>query len=185
MDDITERKLIKDAQKGSRNAFERLIDAQYDTMFRYAHTYTRNTQDAEDIAQDAAMKLARSIRSFKFKSKFSSWLYVLVMNTAKDFYKKQNRQPIAVEQAALETASQQEHQEEEQYARQVLDFVHGLPEGEKDALLLVMQEGLNHKEAAKLLGVKESTISWRIHEARKKLDAAFKNNNAEQGAHYG
>ncbi len=185
MDDIEERELIKKAQKGDRSAFARLIDVQYDTMFRYAHTYTGNTQDAEDIAQDAAMKLARSIRSFKFKSKFSSWLYVLVMNTAKDFYKKHNRQPVVVEQEVLENVAESGNQEQEHYARQVLDFVHNLPEGEKDALLLVMQEGLSHKEAAKLLGVKESTISWRIHEARKKLAAKFTDKDKEQEAHYG
>jgi RNA polymerase sigma-70 factor (ECF subfamily) len=48
-----------------------------------------------------------------------------------------------------------------------------LPEGERDALLLVMSEGLSHKEAGQILGCKESTISWRIHEARKKLGALF------------
>ncbi len=180
MDAEDEKALIKKAQNGDRSAFEALIGARYDTMFKYAFTYTQNRQDAEDISQDAAIKLARSLRSFRFKSKFSSWLYVLVINCAKDFYKKHNRHPIAVDQAILDTAPQKATQDDEQYAAQVMRFILTLPEGEKDALLLVMQEGLSHKEAAKLLGVKESTISWRIHEARKKLNNAFKPNTQEE-----
>ncbi len=171
--------LIKHAQKGDRGAFEALINGCYETMFKYAYSYCQNKQDAEDIAQDAAIKLARSLSSFKYKSKFSSWLYVLVINVAKDFYKKNNRQPIAIEQDALDQTPQSEKQEDEQYARQVISFIHRLPEGEKDALLLVMQEGLSHRAAAKLLGVKESTVSWRIHEARKKLDEHFKDKEQE------
>ncbi len=183
MNEGEERILIKHAQKGDRAAFEALINARYDTMFKYAYIYCQNRQDAEDIAQDAAIKLARSIGSFQYKSKFSSWLYVIVINVAKDFYKKNNRQPVAIEQETLDQAPQSEKQEDEYYARQVIAFIHTLPEGEKDALLLVMQEGLSHKEAAKLLGIKESTVSWRIHEARKKLDEKF--NKKEQEVSHG
>ena len=51
--------------------------------------------------------------------------------------------------------------------------VYALPEKEKTALLLVMGEGLSHREAAQSMDCKESTVSWYIHEARKKLDAQF------------
>lgn len=63
--------------------------------------------------------------------------------------------------------------EDQLYAKQVIAALHTLPEGERDALILVMSDGLSHKEAGIILGCKESTVSWRIHEARKKLGALF------------
>ena len=59
------------------------------------------------------------------------------------------------------------------YAEQVIASIHQLPDGEKEALLLVVSEGLSHREAADIIGCKESTVSWRIHEARKKLTKLF------------
>ncbi len=137
-----------------------------------AYKWCGNRRDAEDITQEACMKLARGIGSYKGGSKFTSWLYVLVINTAKDWYKSQNRHPEGTE--LLESiVADSDNAEERLYTRQVLDEVNKLPETEKESLLLVMGQGLSHKEAADLSGVKESTISWRIHEARKKLESIF------------
>ncbi len=170
-DDNDYNPLIKQAQDGDSRAFETLVTAHYHMMFKFSYTWCGNQRDAEDICQDACIKLARGIGSFQFKSAFSSWLYMLVINAGKDFYRKSNRQPVSSD--GLERISQDAKAENTVYARQVLQAVHGLPEGEKDALLLVVDQGLSHKEAATLLDVKESTISWRIHEARKKLNAIF------------
>ena len=53
------------------------------------------------------------------------------------------------------------------YLRQLLHKLEGLPEGIKETLLLVHGEGLTHSEAARVLQVKDSTVSWRLHEFRK------------------
>ncbi|MEE9354806.1 MAG: sigma factor-like helix-turn-helix DNA-binding protein [Methylococcaceae bacterium] len=55
------------------------------------------------------------------------------------------------------------------YLNQVLQKVESLPDNNKEALLLVVGEGLSHSEAATIIGCKESTVSWYIHEACKKL----------------
>ncbi len=166
-----DKQLVAKARKGDAKAFEDLVNKHYGTMFKMAFKWCGNKNDAEDITQDACIKLARGLDSFKGNSAFTSWLYRLVINTGKDWYKKQNRHPS--NPGELETVSTGSKSEEQLYTKQVLAAVHKLPNGEKEALLLVMSEGLSHKEAAKVLGCKESTISWRIHEARKKLSAQF------------
>ncbi len=171
MDDPEDEQLVAKARKGDAKAFEDLVNRHYGTMFKMAFKWCGNKNDAEDITQDACIKLARGLDSFKGNSAFTSWLYRLVINTGKDWYKTQNRHPSNPDE--LELVPSESKSEEQLYARQVLAAVHQLPEGEKDALLLVMSEGLSHKEAAEVLGCKESTISWRIHEARKKLSAQF------------
>lgn len=170
-DDIT---LAKAAAFGDSSAFEALVSQHYGTIYRMAYKWCGNQADAEDITQNVCIKLARAISSFRGESAFTSWLYRLVINTAKDW---QRQQPSATNQGHftdnplnIETVTQGE---EAFYAQQVMAEVHQLPEGEKEALLLVVSEGLSHREAANIIGCKESTVSWRIHEARKKLNQLF------------
>lgn len=172
MQNTDETELINRASRGDAEAFEALVNTYYEVMFKMAYKWCGNNRDSEDITQEACIKLARGIASYKGDSKFTSWLYVLVVNTAKDWYKSQNRHPEGTE--LLESiVADEEKTEDKLYAKQVLAEVYKLPEAEKESLLLVMGQGLSHKEAAKLSGVKESTISWRIHEARKKLNSIF------------
>ena len=172
MSDTDETELITRASRGDADAFEALVNTYYEVMFKMAYKWCGNRRDAEDITQEACIKFARGISSYKGGSKFTSWLYVLVTNTAKDWYKSQNRHPEGSE--LLESmVADQDQTEGRLYARQVLEEVYKLPEAERDSLLLVMGQGLTHKEVADLSGVKESTVSWRIHEARKKLGAIF------------
>jgi RNA polymerase sigma-70 factor, ECF subfamily len=130
-----------------------------------------NKNNAEDITQEACIKLARGLHTFRHDCAFTSWLYRLVINAAKDWVKSQSRHPSG--DAGLEFAQTDENTENALYARQVWAQVYALPEGEKDAVLLVMVEGMSHKQAAEILNIKESTVSGRIHEARKKLFALF------------
>jgi RNA polymerase sigma factor (sigma-70 family) len=174
-----ESPLIVAAQGGGVAAFEELLGRYYDLIFRFAYRWSGNRSDAEDITQNACMKLARSINQFRFESAFSSWLYRLVINCAKDWYKSQGRHPSGTElpedhpQNICEDAV-----EISIYLRQVLTQLDTLAEGFKETALLVHAEGLSHAQAAIILNIKESTVSWRLHEIRKYLQAS----SAREGA---
>jgi RNA polymerase sigma-70 factor (ECF subfamily) len=164
-----DKELIAKAQGGDQSAFEALVRDSYDLMFRIAFKWCGNQEDAEDITQNACIKLARHIDGFQFKSAYSSWLYRLVINTAID-WKRQNTRHLTLELTEKNApGSHSSETENSLYTKQVLEKVQSLPKKEKSALLLVMSEGLSHKEAADVMQCKESTISWYIHEARKKL----------------
>jgi len=163
--------VIKRAQNGDEAAFEQLLNTRYKDMYKIAYKWCGNAENAEDITQDACIKLARGLSSFKHKSKFSSWLYALVINAAKDWADKNNKHRGSSE--ALNTVQTPETAQNKTYTSQVWAEIHKLPVGEKEAVILVLSEGYTHAEAAKILKTKEKTISWRIHEARKKLSAIF------------
>ncbi|MGV7220731.1 MAG: RNA polymerase sigma factor [Nitrospinales bacterium] len=164
-----DNELIIKAQGGDKSAFEALVCENYDLMFRIAFKWCGDQEDAEDITQNACIKLARNIDGFQFKSAFTSWLYRLVINTAID-WKRQNTRHLTQELMDDNVPDPINSEAENTfYTKQVLEKVHSLPKREKSALLLVMSEGLSHKEAASIMQCKESTISWYIHEARKKL----------------
>lgn len=163
--------LIRRAQSGDARAFEALVNLYYGIMYKMAYKYVLNKETAEDITQDACIKLARGINNFRFESKFTSWLYRLVINAARDHIKSQARHPENPD--ALETLAVKAEGEDAAYTREVLAAIYQLPDGEREALMLVLNDGYTHAEASEMLGVKEGTISWRISEAKKKLSAQF------------
>lgn len=175
-----ETALIERAQNGDARAFEELLGACYGTLYKFAFKWCGNREDAEDVTQQACLKLARSIGQFRFDAAFTSWLYRLVINCAKDWSKSQRRHQQADDiDRHTEIAGDGDSAENQVLAWQVLVKLDSFPDGIKETILLVHAEGLTHGEAAGILGVKESTISWRLHEARKTLNLLF-----EQGAVY-
>jgi RNA polymerase sigma factor (sigma-70 family) len=161
--------LIERAQRGDRDAFERLLRLHYDVIYRIAYRWCGNRADAEDITQNACIKLARSIDGFRRQSAFVTWLHTLVINTAKDWAKARGTRNA--ELGEMDEHGQPAEGEQKVYASQVMAHVRALPEREKEALLLVFVQGLTHGETATVMNCKESTVSWYIHEARKKLQS--------------
>jgi len=165
---MNETELIKAAQSGDSKSFEQLLDSRYDSIFRFAAKWCGNQQDAEDIAQQACIKLARGLQQFNFDAEFSTWLYRLVINCAKDWQRQQCKHHTNNVDADIELAVD-DKTDAAIYLKQVLVWVEQLGEEFKETLILVFGEGLSHGEAASVLQVKESTVSWRIHNVRKKL----------------
>lgn len=160
--------LIRASQSGDRSAFERLLIVVYDIIFRFAMRWVKKVSDAEDITQQVCIKLARVIKQFKFESAFTSWLYKIVLNTVRDWSRAQRYTDNSEAPANLSSPDQAESSAE---LERVIKLVDALGKGFKETLLLVFAEGFTHKEAAEVLQVKESTISWRIHEIKKALKA--------------
>lgn len=168
--------LIKQAQTGDAKAFEALLALHYDTLFKFAYRWCGRREDAEDITQQACIKLGRCIDQFHFDAAFTSWLYRLLINCAKDWNRTQqkhnNHEDIS--EHHMQTTTRPDATDNEIFAWQVLNSLNTFPEGFKETILLVHLEGLTHHEAAQILSIKESTVSWRLHEARKKLTQLFK-----------
>ena len=170
MNTADQGELIRTAQGGDGQAFAQLLADHYDNIYRFAYRWCGNKADAEDVTQLACIKLAQTIGQFRFEAAFSSWLYRLVINCAKDWYKSQNRHQhgnieewIEPERAPDQTA------ENSIFLQQLLRLLDHMAEGFKETALLVHGEGLSHAEAAAILQVKESTVSWRLHDMRKQL----------------
>lgn len=163
--------LIRAAQAGDAQAFEQLLEGHYDVLYRFAFKWCGNRADAEDVTQQACLKLARSLSSYRFESAFTSWLYRLVINCAKDWSRHENRhsrQTLDDDEGEQETQAAGNSVEHQVYLWQLLQKLDSLPDGLKETLLLVHGEGLTHSEAAGVLQVKDSTVSWRLHEFRKR-----------------
>jgi RNA polymerase sigma-70 factor, ECF subfamily len=159
--------LIRAAQGGNTASFAELVDLHYDTIYRFAWKWCGHRTDAEDIAQQACIKLAQSLAQFRFQAAFTSWLYRLVVSVAQDWQRAQQRH--LHDELPEDAPAPDSRTEDAIHLTQLLSQLDGIGEGMRETALLVHAEGMSHAEAGDILGVSESTISWRIHTMRKQL----------------
>lgn len=175
MDNYSDNELIDLSVKGNENAFEALVQRHYLPVYQFSYRWCRCREDAEEITQEVFIKLTRKLKTFKNMSSFSTWLFRITINTAKDYIKKRSTRKsyesaFGTEQVNDNPGPANAGTTE---ADRLYSLIDELPEKQKAALMLVMAEGLSHSEAAKILNCREKTISWRIHQARNRLKEAF------------
>lgn len=170
MDNDADQQRVRRAQAGDAAAFAALLEAHYSLMYRFAFRWCGERQAAEDITQQACMKLAEVIGQFRFDSAFTTWLYRLVINSARDWQRREKRHVSVAESEATEPV-ESHRGEAHLHLEQLLRQIDTLGKGFSETALLVLGEGLTHAEAAAVLKVKESTISWRLHSIRQQLAA--------------
>ena len=164
------RALVARAQNGDAQAFAELIEDHYDLIHRTAWKWCGNRDDAEDIAQDVCVKLGRAIAGFDGRSAFSSWVYRITLNAVRDMQRAGKRRGrYADAYAEVSPEDQPAEQEEAATSNQLWAAVRKLPEKQRDAVLLVYAEELSHAAAAEIMGIREATVSFHVHEARKTL----------------
>lgn len=158
------------AARGDRMAFSELVERHYDYIFRVACKWTGKRSDAEDVAQDVCIKLATAIRSFDGRAAFTSWLYRVVLNAVRDMQRARMRRGRTADRYA-EVAPDEElpDQEDATAMSEIWAAVRRLPDQQRDAVLLVYAEDMSHAQAGEIMGCKETTVSWHIHEAKKTL----------------
>jgi RNA polymerase sigma factor (sigma-70 family) len=164
------RALLARARNGDGAAFAALIEEQYDRIYRTAWRWCGHRDDAEDIAQEVCVKIGQGIAGFDGRSAFSSWVYRITLNAVRDWQRAGARRGRHVDAFAKVSPTEAEaEQEAAATSRQLWEAVRTLPEKQRDAVLLVYAEELSHAEAAAIMGVKEATVSFHVHEARKTL----------------
>jgi RNA polymerase sigma-70 factor (ECF subfamily) len=155
---------------GDGEAFRRLVERHYDMIYRIAYRYLGSAADAEDIAQDVCITLATKLARFNNRSRFTTWLVSIVINRCRDFLRRRKSSQALVEKyAVLRAADEADQEDTDKRSRWLHDALQSLEPSIRETVLLILGEDLSHAEAAKILGCAESTVSWRVHMARKQL----------------
>jgi RNA polymerase sigma-70 factor, ECF subfamily len=162
--------LVRLAQDGDRAAFRLLLERHYGLLYRVAYRFLGSRAEAEDAAQEMAMTLAQKIGGFAGRSRFSTWIYQIAVNHCRDHARRQKSftrtQAAFVEVDAHRSADWADSGRRLRWLYQAIDR---LKPDLKETALLVLAEDMSHAEAAEVLGIKETTVSWRMHEVRKHL----------------
>jgi RNA polymerase sigma factor (sigma-70 family) len=171
-DERTEE-LAQRAAKGDRDALNDLIRVIEPNVLRHCARFLPCRQDAEEACQDALVLVARNIGRFEGRSRFSTWLHVVVANSARSTYRSLKRRSI--EQGGEVPHQRPDPRRTSVIAGSRVDILDAMEDLERrkpdliEALVLRDVSQLEYSEIAKQLGLPLGTVKSRIHEARKQV----------------
>ena len=158
------------AGAGDRAAFEALVERHFDAI--HALAWRIAGEGADDLAQDVCERLPRALRSFRGDARFATWLHRLVVNAARDAWRRRQSYGRALEGwAEVEPMRAADAAEKRERSGWLARAMSALTPTQRETVALVLGEGMTHAAAADALGVGEGTVSWRMGEARRTLRA--------------
>ncbi len=175
--------LLARAQEGDEMAYGRLVRLHERRVFATAVQMLGDRGEAEDASQETFLRAWRALARFDGRSKLSTWLYRICVNVCLNALRRRKRVASATlddprvpepsadpDQGGNDPARQLEMRQLYGRMAKALD---ALSPSLRSAVVLVLLQGLPHKEAAEVLGCPEGTVAWRIHEARRRLRDAL------------
>jgi RNA polymerase sigma-70 factor, ECF subfamily len=166
-----EAEWIDRCRAGDPEAFEPLVERYQRMVHSLTYRMTGSMAEADDLAQETFLRAYRSLDRFHGRAAFSTWLGRIAINLCLNW----NHRARRCHQLQEQWAEEQELSGRESNTRQTeaLDHVEQavlrLPVKQRAALILTVYQGLNHAAAGKALGCSETTVSWRLFAARRKL----------------
>jgi len=158
-----------------------IFDKYHKKVYRIAYGVVRHREEALDIVQEVFIKLFRSIKNFKGKSHFYTYLYRMVMNTAIDHARKTGKQFIASldEEGSFEPSDELEKGPErillqKELEERVKGAMEKLPAEQRAALIFRDVEGFSYQEMAEAMGCSIGTVMSRLHYGRKRIQELLK-----------
>jgi len=168
-----DEELVLQTQSGSPAAFETLIRNHQRMIHSLTFRMTGSLADAEDLAQETFIRAYEQIGSFRGTAKFSTWLYRIAVNACLNWRQSEARRfhlhANCAEEISAHHANGDNSPAKNGACEQVQSALLKLPAKQRAAIVLTIYDGLNHAEAAHVLGCSETTVSWRVFAARRKL----------------
>ncbi len=170
-----DHELIRAAQAGSEAAFEALVRRHENRALRVARNLVSNPEDARDLAQEAFIRVFKSLERFDFRHEFTTWLYRIVTNLAIDTLRKRRPQVSTAApedeegewELAVDGELPSEGLEREETVSQVRACIDRLAPHFRTVMVLRELEGLPCTEIARIVGATHVTVRWRLHRGRK------------------
>lgn len=162
---------------GDAAAFEALYRRHRDPLFRFLLGQLRDRPLAEEIYQDVWQRVIAARSGWKPEAAFATWLYRIAHNRLNDHWRAQRHRPPAPLDADLRTAALADpddpeglagRDEERERLQQALDE---LPDEQREAVLLRLQQELSLEEIGRITGVGRETVKSRLRYALDKLRA--------------
>lgn len=165
----TEEKLIKGCQKGKKECQQALYDKYSDGMYLVALRYSKMQQEAEDILQEAFIKVFKNIKNFREDSSLAYWIKRIVVNTALNHQRSKLYMYPMVDVCDLDDWSERESAISSLGYEELLELIRELPTGCQVIFNLYAVEGYKHHEIAEKLQISEGTSKSQYSRAKSLL----------------
>ncbi|MDB9823307.1 sigma-70 family RNA polymerase sigma factor [Deltaproteobacteria bacterium] len=177
--------LVEDFQSGNRVAFDKLVLKYKDRIFNLCYRFMGDYHESEDCSQDVFLKVYSSLKRFRFKSSFYTWLYRIAVNTCRNRLKSQGyrRMKKSVPLSNPEDGSKGHRVieigdegrtpiaelEKKERIKMLQSAIDSLPADQKGVIILRDMEGLSYNEIKHITGYRLGTVKSKLSRARHDL----------------
>jgi RNA polymerase sigma-70 factor (ECF subfamily) len=190
-DEVTDEVLMVRFQRGDRTAFTRLVRRHQIPLFNFAFRQLGAQAVAEEVVQDAFVRVVQSAADFKHEARFTTWVYTIVRNLCVDQMRRRALRrhpsldepragrageedgPTLLEQTADSRASVEREATGTELKERIARAVETLPDEQREVFLLREISNLAFKEIALVTGVPENTVKSRMRYALERLQLAL------------
>lgn len=183
-----DRLLVTRFKAGDQTAFDEMVSRYWDRIYAMVNQLLRNTQDAEEVTQDAFIRAHRGLDKFRGDSSFSTWLYQIATNLARNRYwywwrRKRDRsisfdQPLTADSETSlaeifpsDAETPRDATATQEFVDRVAACMETLNEKHREILTLRNVQNMAYEEIATILGISVGTVKSRIARARESLRA--------------
>lgn len=178
--DAQDASAMADLRAGRERALNELMDRHSEKLFHYLIRVLQNEEDAADAAQETFVRVYQHRHKFKADQKFTTWLYAIATNLARDRMRWRSRHPaVSLDETTFEGApsadashdelSPREHLESAELSGLVRRAVATLPEELRVPFVLAQYEDLSQAQIADVLNCSVKAVETRVYRARKQL----------------
>ena len=148
------------------NAFLDIVEEHQSIIHKVCGVYRDSMEDREDLFQEIVFQLWKAYPAYEEKSKVSTWMYRIALNTAMATFRKKQVQVDFRDQ--LPTNQVQVNSEASEKEEQLYSAIRQLNDAEK-AIISLFFEGYNHREIGEITGISENYVGVRMDRIKKKL----------------
>jgi|ERR1043166_2277364 RNA polymerase sigma-70 factor (ECF subfamily) len=186
---VSDRELVARLQSGDERAFDELVVRHQQRALNVAYQLLRDHEDATEVAQDAFVRIYRSIGEFRGECEFTTWLHQIVVNLARNKHRWWHRRgkqvtvsvdcPVETPDGAVEIQipARDDAPDVEavkaEFVKMLSEKMGELPERFREVLVLRNVENMRYEEIAVALGCSVGTVKSRIARAREALRQAM------------
>jgi RNA polymerase sigma-70 factor, ECF subfamily len=182
-----EQELIDRAQKGDMSAYGELLDIHHRTVEKFAFQCGVKADDVQDVTQEVFIKLFRFLHQFQ-RDRFTTWLYKITLNTARDYYRKEQREKDKENKAQGEAVFEGSSRSAEsrilvfEEDRELHETIQLLDEKYRIPLVLFYFQELTYEQIADVMNIPLATVKTRLLRAKEQLKSTIsQKGDAEYG----
>jgi RNA polymerase sigma-70 factor (ECF subfamily) len=178
--------IIARFQSGKKEAFDDLVQKHRDRVYRYAIHLTKNAEEANDVVEDAFIRVYRSLMDFRGDSMFTTWLYRIVTNCFLDMRKRRHQSrevsledltgpqcEVAKPLISEDLRSPHEHIEIRERIGLIATALKQLPQSHQTILMMYHADSMSYDEIAGSLRLPIGTVKSRLNRSRLRLRQAL------------
>ena len=177
----TDTELIEACLSGDQESFSELVSRYKNLVYSVILRKTKDSEEANDLAQDVFLKIYKNLRSYSSEYRFSTWVIRITTNHVIDCHRKKRHDTVPIEEYQSETdsvgaeASPESIYIRTEQTRRINKIVADLPEMYKIPIVMYHQQGLSYQEISEIIDEPLSKVKNRIFRGRKLLKESYIN----------